>query len=79
MLQLDRNTKQIDHSQDDARFVNAWDPDFRREVQAKAAAEQAKAFGFAFLAVGRLVRRVICVMVDLWSIPALGPSDPRRS
>jgi len=79
MLQRERNTKLIEQNQDDTRFINAWDADFRREVQAKAAAEQWKAFGLVFLTVRRLVRRVACVMVDFWNIPVLGPSDPRRS
>ena len=51
----------------------------RREVQAKAAAEQAKAFGRAFLAAGRLVRRVGYAMADFWNIPVLGPSGTRQS
>ena len=79
MLQRDRNAKLIHDSQDDADFVNAWDADFRREVQAKAAAEQGKALGFAFLAAGRLVRRAVGAMVDFWNIPVLGPSGTRRS
>jgi hypothetical protein len=78
MLQRDRNAKLIEQSQEGARFINAWDADFRREVQAKAAAEQWNALGLVFLAAGRLVRRVVCVMVDFWNIPVLGPSDTRR-
>lgn len=79
MLQRDRDAKLIDHSQDDANFVNAWDPDFRREVYATAAVEQWKALGLVLLAAGRLVRRVVGAVVDFWNIPVLGPSNTQQS
>ena len=79
MLQRDRTAKPIDYSQNDADFVNAWDSDFRRMVQASASAEQWKALGLAFRAAGRLVRRIVGAMVAFWNIPVLGPGSTGRS
>ena len=78
MLQTGRNTKLIDHHRHDARPVNAWDTNFRRELLAQVNAEQGKALRSALVAAGRLVRRVIWVVVDFWNIPALGAGDARR-
>jgi hypothetical protein len=79
MLQLDRNTKQIGDPQLDARSVNAWDPNFRPELQAMVVAEQRKVLGLAFNSAWRLIRHVVWVVIDFWNIPVLGPSDTPRS
>jgi len=78
MLQTDRNTKLIDHQKHETLAVNAWDTNFRRELLAKVNEEQGKALRSAMVAAGRLVRRVIWVMVDFWNIPVLGAGDARR-
>ena len=78
MLQTGQNTKLINHHRHSFRPFNAWDSNFRREVHAKVIAEQGKALGSALLAAGRLVGRVIWVVVDFWNIPVLGAGDSRQ-
>jgi len=69
MPQTGPYTTLIDYHQYGARPVNAWDANFRRELQAKVRAEKWNALRSALVAAGRLVRRVMWLVVDFFDFP----------